>query len=242
MSKKKHAELREEKDWERIDEAVFKSESFLERYSKQLLIAVGIIVVVVCGYLAYEHFYMAPKNKEAQVAMFKGEEYFRLGKDSLAIFGDANGFIGFDAIANQYSSTKAGKLSKAYAGISYARLGKYDEALAKLKDYSGNDKIFSHIVNGTIGDCLVNTGKGAEAIPYFIKAAQGVDNYIQSPILYKKAALLYREQGNYDKVIEIFTLIKNNYASVNPSTGYMGSTIVAEADKYIEEAQLLKGK
>ncbi len=80
---------------------------------------------------------------------------------------------------------------------------------------------------------LDNTGKSEDAISYYIKAAKGgVDNYIQSPSLYKKAALIYRVQGNHDKVIELFTLIKNDYAR---------SPIAAtEADKYIEEAKMLK--
>lgn len=230
-SKKKQAELREEKDWEKIDSAVHESEHFIEKYQKQLLIGISIVVVVVCAFLAYKQLYLQPKNEEAQVALFKGEQYFRNGQDSLAIFGDANGFVGFESIANDYSSTNAGKLAKLYAGLSYANLEQYDKALTYLKDYSGSDKIISQLVNGAIGDCLDNTGKSDEAVSYYIKAAKGVDNPSQSPILYKKAGLIYRNQGKYDKVIEVFTIVKNQY---------MASAIAGEADRYIEEANLLK--
>lgn len=230
-SKKKQAELREQKDWERINDAVFESEHFIEKYQKQLLIGIGIVVVIVCGYLAYDNFYVKPKTNDALVALFRGEEYQRMGKDSLAIHGDGNGYIGFEAIINEYGSTKPGKLAKLYAGISYANMGKYEQALTYLKDYSGSDELISHLVNGTIGDCLDNTGKVEEAIPYFIKAAEGADNEAQSPIFYKKAGLAYRDLGKYDKVIEMFTIIKNDY---------MRSPIAMEADKYIEEANLLK--
>ncbi|WP_165040964.1 hypothetical protein [Dysgonomonas sp. ZJ709] len=232
LSKKKQAELREEKDWQRIDNAVFESEHFIEKYQKQLLIAIGIVVLVVCAYLAYNHFYIAPKAKDAQVALFKGEQYYRTGQDSLAIYGDGNGYIGFESIINEYGSTKPGKLAKLYAGISYANLGKYDQALAYLKDYDGSDKILSHLVNGTIGDCLASTGSAEEAIPYFVKAAKGVDNEVQSPVLYKKAGIIYRELGQYDKVIEMFSIIKNQYNS---------SELALEADKYIQEAEIMKG-
>lgn len=231
-SKKKQAELREEKDWERIDKAVFESEHFIEKYQKQLLIGIGVVVLIVCGYLAYNYLYITPKTKDAQVALFKGEEYYRAGKDSLAIYGDGNGYIGFEAIINEYGSTKPGKLAKLYAGISYANMGKYEQALTYLKDYSGNDEILSQLVNGTIGDCLDNLGKSEEAIPYFLKAAKGVDNPSQSPILYKKAGLIYRDLKQYDKVIEVFTTVKDQY---------MNSPIAMEADKYIEEANILKG-
>lgn len=233
-SKKKQAELREEKDWERIDKAVIDSESFLEKYSKQILGVIAVGVIIACAYMAYQHFYVTPRNTEAQGAITQGQVYFDRGQDSLALAGDANGYIGFEAIIDEYGSTKVGNLAKGYAGISHARLGNYDKALKYLKSYNNSgDVLFSHLVDATIGDCLASQGKVKEAIPHFEKAAKAVDNNIQSPILYKKAALLYREQGNYDKVIEIFTLVQNNYQS---------SPIAAEATKYIEEANILKGK
>ncbi|WP_108822913.1 tol-pal system YbgF family protein [Dysgonomonas sp. Marseille-P4361] len=232
-SKKKQAELREEQEWEKIDSAVKESGHFIEKYQKQLLIGIGVVVVVVCAFLAYKQLYLEPKNKEAQVALFKGEQYFRNGQDSIAVEGDGNGYVGFVTIAKDYSSTKAGKLAKLYAGLSYANLEQYDKAMEYLKGYSGDDISISPLVNGAIGDCLDNTGKSDEAVSYYIKAAKQVDNPSQSPILYKKAGLIYRSQGNHDKVIEVFTIIKNQYAN---------SMLAGEADKYIEEATLLKAK
>ncbi|MDR2955693.1 MAG: hypothetical protein LBV43_11480 [Prevotella sp.] len=230
-SKKKQAELREEKDWEKIDAAVHESEHFIEKYQKQLLIGIGVVVLIVCGYLAYQQFYLEPKNEEAQAALFKGEQYYRMGQDSLAIFGDAAGYVGFESIIDQYGSTKTGKLAKLYAGIGYANMGNYEKALDYLKSYNSGDKILSQLVNGTIGDCLDNTGKSDEAVSYYIKAAKGVDNISQSPILYKKAGLIYRAQGKYDKVIETFTTIKNQYVQ---------SPLAGEAERYIEEAKLMQ--
>lgn len=233
-SKKKQAELREEKDWKRIDDAVIGSERFIEKYQKQILIGIGAIVVIVCGVLAYNHFIVGPKTEEAQIAIFRGEQYFRAGEDSLALHGDGNGYIGFEAIIDDYGSTKPGKLAKLYAGISYANMGEYEKALDYLKGYSGSDKVLSHLANGAIGDCLDNLGKSEEAVSYYIKAAKGVDNESQSPILYKKAALIYRDLGQYDKVIEIFTTVKNQY--MKNTQAFM------EADKYIEEATIMKNK
>lgn len=234
MSKKKQAELSEEKDWERIDNAVVGSERFIEKYQKQLLIGIGAVVVVVCGFLGYNHFIVKPKAEEAQIAIYKGQQYFGAGQDSLAVFGDGNGYVGFESIMDEYSSTKPGKLAKLYAGICYANMGQYDKALDYLKGYSGSDEIVSHLVDGAIGDCLDNLGKKEEAISYYIKAAKGVDNESQSPILYKKAGLIYRDLGQYDKVIEVFTTVKNQY--MKNTQAFM------EADKYIDEATILKNK
>lgn len=232
-SKKKEREIKEEKSWERIDNAVFESGHFLEKYSKQLLIGVGIVVLIVGAYLAINQFYLKPRNENAQNAIFRGQYYFNNGQDSLALNGDGNEYIGFLSIIEEYGSTSTGNLAKAYAGMSLANLGRYDEALNYLKDYSGKDDVFVHLVNGAIGDCLDNQGKSDEAVSYFEKAAKGVDSPLYSPLLYKKAALIYRNQGKYDKVIELFTTVKNKYANTQ-----IAST---EADKYIEEANLLKG-
>ncbi len=232
-SKKKEKEIKEEKSWERIDNAVFESEHFLEKYSKQLLIGVGIVVLIVGAYLAISHFYLKPQNEKAQNAIFRGQYYFNNGQDSLALYGDGNEYTGFVSIIDEYGSTSTGNLAKAYAGICLSNLGKYDEALGYLKDYDGSDEVFANLVNGAIGDCLDNQGKSDEAVSYFEKAAKGIDSPLYSPILYKKAALIYRNQGKYDKVIELFTIVKNQYAST--------PIAATEADKYIEEANLLKG-
>lgn len=233
-SKKKQAEIREQKDWERIDNAVVESKNFLEKYNKQILGVIAAFVVLSCIYLAYQHFYITPRSNEAEKAIYKGQLYFDNREDSLALFGDANGYIGFEAIIEEYSLTKTANLAKGYTGICYARLGENEKALEYLKSYShSGDILFSNLVNSTIGDCLASLGKTDEAISHFVKAAKAVDNNIYSPILYKKAAILYRDKGNYDKVIELFTFVKDNY---------MSSDIAVEADKYIEEANIMKGK
>lgn len=232
LSKKKQAELKEEKGWQQIDTAVVKSEKFIEKYQKQLLIGIGVVILVVCAVFAYKQFYLEPRNKDAQVAMFKAEQYYSAGQDSLALFGDDNGNLGFEAVAQTYGSTKAGKLAKAYAGICNARLGNYEQAIQYLKGFSADDKLFAYQAKVTLGDCYVNTGNLDEAVKLFEKAAKGVDNDLYAPVYYKKAAMIYREQKNYDKVIETFSLIKNSY---------MSSMEAADADRYIEEAKLLKG-
>lgn len=230
-SKKNTKDSHNQNEWEKIDQAVVGSGQFVDKNLNKILAGIGIVVVVVCGYLAYHHFVAAPKLQAAQEAMYKGEQYYRQGMDSIAIFGDANGYIGFEGVIDQYGSTDAANVAKLYAAISYARMKQYDKALEYAKAFSANDEVLQHLAQGTIGDCLVNLGQAEEAIPYFIKAAKGADNMFQSPIMYKKAGLIYRDMGNHDKVIEIFTIVKNNY---------MQSPLAQEADKYIEEAKLLK--
>ncbi|NDW09587.1 tol-pal system YbgF family protein [Dysgonomonas sp. 520] len=230
-SKKKQEAIREEQDWNKIDNAVIKSENFIEKYQKQILIGIGAVVLVVCLFMAYKYLYLQPKNLEAQAAMFRGEQYFEQGKDSLALYGDGNEFVGFEEIANTYGSTTSGKLAKAYAGMCHAHMGNYDSAIEYLESYSGSDELFTYQAKVVLGDCYVNKGELEKAVKLFETAAKKANNDLYSPIYYKKAALTYRELKNYDKVIELFTLIRNNY---------MNSRDAYDAARYIEEAKILK--
>lgn len=233
MSDKKERILNEEKDWNKVDDLVITSESFFIKHGKKLLIALGVVVVIAGLYFAYQYLYINPKNKEAANAIYKGQTYFENQMDSLALYGDNNGYIGFEAIISEYGSTATGNLAKVYAGLSYARLGNNDQALTYLKDYKGKDQVIAPAVKGAIGDCLVNTGKPEEAISYFEDAARTANDNLFSPIFYQKAGLTYRHLKKYDKVIDVFTILKNNY--MNTPQGM-------DAEKYILEAQTLKAK
>lgn len=237
MSSKKDKIAREERDWNKIDEAVTDSGLFLGRNMKAILTGLGIVLVVACLYLGYKYFIIAPKNVEALNAMAVGQNYFKTAQDSLALNGDGNGYVGFEKIIAEYGSTNAGNAAKFYAAVCAYNLGDYNKAMTYAQDFSSSDLVLQYEAKAIVGDCLVNEGKIKEAIPHFIKAAEGLDNIYYSPVMYKKAALAHKELKEYDKVIEIFTLIKNKYST---SSEYTDSPIVREASKYIEEAQLLK--
>ena len=64
--------------------------------------------------------------RKAQAALFKGQEYFEADAFEEALNGDSIGYVGFIKIADQYSGTDAANLAKAYAGLCYAHLGKFD--------------------------------------------------------------------------------------------------------------------
>lgn len=230
-SKKTNKGAEQPNEWEKIDHAVVESGQFVDKHLNKILAAIAVLVVVVCGYMAYDHFVATPKLEQAQNAIFRGQQYFEMGQDSIALVGDANGYIGFEGVISQYGSSETGKTARLYAGICHARMGNYEKALEYLKSFKANDLVLQHLAQGTIGDCLVNLERAEEAIPYFLNAAKGTDNVVQSPIMYKKAGLVYRELKQYDKVIEVFSIIKNNY---------MNSPLAQEADKFIEEAKALK--
>src|SRR5690554_2348032 len=231
MSAKKTKESKAEKNFENIGEALTTSEQFLEKNQKSILIGLLIVVIAVGGFLAYNYLYKIPRNEKAHAAIFKGERYFQNGEDSLALFGNGNDYIGFESIINQYKGTKTADLARAYAGISYNRLGNNEKALEHLKKFKGGDLLITSAVSGAIGDVQMNMGQTDKAITSFLKAAKESDDQLRSPIYYKKAGVAYLDGANYDKAIEVFTQIKEDY---------INSSEAQEADKYIKQAEMLK--
>ena len=228
---KKQRETGTETNLDNINEALSSSEQFIEKNQNAIMIGLGVVIVVVLAVLAYHNLYLKPKNEKAQAAIYKGERYFENQQDSLALFGDGNNYIGFEEVMNKFGGTKTADLAKAYAGISYSRLGENEKALEYLNKFKGGDKLITPAITGAVGDVYVNLDKSDKAINNFLKAAKDADDNMLSPIYYKKAGLAYMHIKNYDKAIETFEMIKKTY--MNTPEGQ-------EADKYIEQAKLSK--
>ncbi len=228
---KKQSEARTEKNLENIGDALTSSEQFIEKNQKAIMYGLGVVVLVVLAVLAYHNLYLKPKNENAQAAIYRGERYFQNKLDSLAIFGDGNDYIGFEEVMNQFGGTKTADLARAYAGISYSRLGDNEKALDYLNKFKGGDKLITPAISGAVGDVYMNLDQSEKAASIFTKAAKDADDLMLSPIFYKKAGLAYLHAQKYDKATETFEMLKKRY---------MNSPEGQEADKYIEQAKLSK--
>ena len=210
-----------------VEELVTRSELFIEQNSKKIIFGIIAVAVLVAAILGYKYGYATPQQKKAEAAMFRAELYFDRDSFALALNGDGLNVEGFNAIIDQYGSTDAGNLAKAYAGICYFKLGDNESALDMLKSFSASDKMLSPTIVGLIGDCYVNMGNTEEGISYFEKAASQADNDIISPVYLKKDGVAYESLKQYDKAVKAYTTIKEKYfASVEAS----------DIDKYIARA------
>lgn len=224
MSKKeekKHDEL------ENVEHALTASEAFIEKYQKQLLMAVAAVVLVVLAVLAVKNFYLEPLEIEAQNEMAKAQTYFATDSFNIALNGNGNDVIGFKEIASEYSLTASGNLATAYAGISYYKLGQYDNAIKFLSQFDGEDSYFSTSVVGLIGDAYVELGQTEKGISYFEKAA-GAKNKVLSPVYLKKAGIAYESLKKTEKALESYSKIKDEYPR---------SQEAADIEKYIARVQ-----
>jgi tetratricopeptide (TPR) repeat protein len=195
---------------QQVNEVLSRSEQFIEKNQKNILIVLGVIIVLVGGVLLFRHSYLAPREKEAQEMIFTGEMYFAVDSFQLALNGNGADYIGFEGIMNDYGMTKTAKLAAAYAGLCYMGLGQYETAIDYLKKFDADDIMLSPALVGAIGDCYVELKNYNKAVKFFEKAAE-TNNELLSPIYLMKAATVYEKLEKYKKAISAYERIQKDY-------------------------------
>ncbi|MBQ3555634.1 MAG: tetratricopeptide repeat protein [Bacteroidales bacterium] len=211
---------------DKMNNVLSTGEQWIEKNGKKLTTIVIIAILVVAGFLMLKQFYFAPMEEEAQNAMYKGEFYFEQDNFEVALNGNEADFIGFKAIADEYSGTKAGNLANAYAGICAYNLGNNEEALEYLEAYDGDEPLLYPNIIAMIGNCYANMGDYDKAIKNFVEAAEEASNSVISPLFLVKAATVAEKTGDNAKALEFYQEIKDKYEN---------SVIGQDIDKYIEK-------
>ncbi len=211
-----------------VEEAVSRSEAFINKNKKALVAAVVAVVVLVAAGLLVSTYVIAPREKKAAEALFAGERYFQNGDYELALNGDQYEYAGFEAVASDFKGTKAANLAKAYAGISLAKLGRYEEAIPMLKAFTGNDAMIAPSVVAALGNCYAHVGDEAQAAATLMKAARKADNNLLSPAYLIQAGQIYEKLGKKADALKAYELIKDKY---------YGSMQAMDIDKYIERVK-----
>ena len=216
-----------------VEEVLSSSEAFILKNKKTIVGIIVALVVVIAGIFAYSNLYKAPREKKANAALFKGEQYFQNDQFDLALNGDSIGFAGFLKVADEFSGTKAANLANAYAGLSFAHLGNNEEAVKYLDKFSADDEMIAPAIKGAMGNVYVELGNISKAISLLQAAAKEADNNTMSPIFLQQAGELLVKEGKYDEAIAAYQTIKDKYFRSYQSM---------DIDRYIQEAQLLKNK
>ena len=103
-------------EMQNVQEALSKSEAFIETYRKELLYGVGAVVILVLAVLAFRTYYLVPREVEAQEKMIFCVNNFERDSFRLALRGDDMN-DGFETIVDDYKFTDAAELAAAYAGV-----------------------------------------------------------------------------------------------------------------------------
>lgn len=217
---------------EEVENALSRTELFIEENQKSLIIIISAIIILVGGYLGYKKFIVAPKEKEALSQMFVAEQYFEKDNYKEALNGDGN-YLGFKDIIDEYGITKAAKLAQYYSGICCLHLGQYQEAIDHLKKFETKDKMLGPIAIGAMGDAYAELGNLDKAVQFYQKAASKNENDFTAPIYLMKAGQVFEEMGKYDKALEMYQKIDYRYPKTMEGR---------QVEKYITRAKLKSGK
>ena len=225
------AEQKDQNEHLNVEDALTQSEAFLIKYKNAIIGGVVAVIIIVAGFIMYKNLYAEPREEKAQAALFKGQEYFEQDAFEQALNGDSIGYAGFLKVADDYSGTKAANLAKAYAGICYAQLGKYEDAVKMLDSFDGSDQMVAPAILGATGNCYAQLGQLDKAASTLLSAADKADNNTLSPIFLLQAGEILVKQGKYDDAVNAYTKIKDKYFQ---------SYQAMDIDKYIEQAKLMK--
>lgn len=201
---------------ESIEAALNRTEGFLYEHGKSLLIALGVIVLVIGGFLAYKYVYVANRSNKAGDMMFVAEQMFAQDSFAIALNGDGSN-AGFLEVIESYGSTPQGNVAKHYAGICYMQLGDVDNALDQLEKYKTVNGVPGEVINsqnfGLRGDIYADKGDFSKAAELYNKAVDASNNDFTAPTYLKKLGLAYNKLGKPEEAVAAFQKIADLYPS-----------------------------
>lgn len=209
-----------------------KQEEFFLKFRKQILIAVAAIIIIIAGVSAYNQFVGGPREEKASTALAKAQDAFANGDYKKALEGDKT-MEGFLTVEENYGGTDAANLARLYAGLCYANLEKWQEAVKYLEDFSTQgDALISPAATAALGNAYANINEIDKAISTLKKAAKmadseaenGVNNSL-SPTYLIQAARLLESQKKPEEALAIYKEVKEKYVN---------SAASQDIDKYIE--------
>lgn len=195
-----------------VEETLTKNEAFFLKYQKAIIGAVAALVIIVAGCILYHNYVSVPKEAKASTVLAKGQEYFNAEDFEKALNGDSIGFTGFLKVASEYSGTDAGNLANLYAGLSYAQLGKWQEAVDYISKYDdGGDQMIAPAAEGALGNAYAHLNKLDDAVSHLKKAAEMADNNSLSPTFLIQAGEILESQGKKAEALKLYQTIKDKY-------------------------------
>ncbi len=203
-----------------LDEGASRTEEWVAANQKYILGGVGLIALVILGYLGFQKFIQEPKELEAANEMFQAQQYFDNAVNGNSVVRDSlytlalnggEGKYGFLEIIENYGSTKAANLANYYAGFSYLNMKKYQEAINYLDDFKSDDEMLGPLALGGIGDAFSQLNQIDEALSYYERAANAKTNDFTTPKFLLKAAITALSVDKPEVAIPYLERIKEEF-------------------------------
>ncbi|NQV53258.1 MAG: tetratricopeptide repeat protein [Flavobacteriales bacterium] len=210
-----------------VEQVYSRTEHWVVENQKSLSIIVGAIVLMLLSFFAYKNFVLKPQEVEASEQMWQAQQAFGIDSLDQALYGSDVAY-GFLDIIEEYGITEAANLAHYYTGISYLRLGQYEDAIEYLEDYDCKDIMVCAVAYGATGDAYMELGEVDKAISYYISAVDHTDNDLTAPVYLMKAARAHEEVGDYSDALALYNRIKEGYP--NSNEGQLIEKFIARAE------------
>ena len=199
---------------ESIEATLSNTELFIEKNQKAIIAVLAVLIVVVLAFFGVKKYYLEPREKDAQTAIYHAEQYFESQNFASALNGDGN-YLGFIGIIDEFGGTKTANLAKYYAGVCCLNTGDYNNAVKYFKEFKGKDVLVASLALGSMGDAYMELDNVAEAAKCYENAALKASNSFTSPMYLLRAGMAYEMIGNYQKAIDAYKKIKAEYPNSN---------------------------
>lgn len=209
------------------EEVLDRAKDFWGRYGKIISLALGAVIVLVGGFLAYKKFIKEPNEKKAADAIFRAQQFYAQDSVDKALKGDGL-TPGFEKVISQYGSTEAGELAKFYAGSIYLKKGDFAKAANYLKDFKTEAPQIQARAYKLLGDALSEQAKSKDAIDAYKKAAATFeeDEAGAAEALFFAAYLADKVLKDKTQAVELYKEIRTKYSNSR-------SIWAADAEKYL---------
>ena len=202
-----------------MNETLNAKEALFLKHRKNISIAIVVIILLVAGVICYNTYVSGPREQEASTALAKGQDYFANQQYDKALKGDGAGYAGFLSIASDYSNTDAGNLANLYAGLCYANMDKWNEAVQYLDGFStSDDQMISPAAMAALGNAYAHLKQLDKAVECLKKAANMADseamdktNNSISPVFLIQAGEILESQNKKNELLQ-----NNGYSTAQP--------------------------
>ncbi len=215
-----------------VEEALGRSERFIENNQKILIYVIMGIIIIVLGYFGYQRFYISPMEKNAQEEIFMAQKYFDADSLDRALYGDGNA-LGFIDIIDDYGSTKTGNLARYYAGVCLLKKGNFEEAIEYLEDHDPVDNIIGPMALGALGDAYLELNEPDRAAGYYMEAAEHSENDFTTPLFLYKAGMTYEMMKEYEDAFDAYDRIYRDF--YRSAEGRTIERNIARVERLMEE-------
>lgn len=174
--------------------------------TRLVIYIVGGVLLLVIGYLAYRQFIWKPANEKSKDAYWVGLNFAAQDSTDQAIDE-------LKPVVKQYDGKIGGENAQFVLARQYMNKGEFKKALKELEGVQVEDTYISSMAIGLQADCYSEMKDYEKAGVLYLEAAGINENELTTPMYLFKAGLCAEKVNDFEKAVECYTKIKDDYPS-----------------------------